>query len=401
MDGGAVIPTSNPLPLSYAPPRPLSRLLFIDNLRAAMIVLVVTIHAAVTYSGVGSWYYTENNSADVDRPSLLLFLIYETHIQAFFMGLLFLVAGYFTPAAYDRKGARRFIADRAVRLGGPTVLYALLIHPLLVYGLTKAQSRQHSTLAGFYLDYFERLGFLSGTGPLWFAAALLVFSIAYAGFRLASHNPSPRPTLHVPSTPALFPLGLIIAVTSFLIRVRQPIGSSVLNMQLCFFAQYVILFCAGTVAYRHDALTAIPRRRGFSWLIAALLLGPPLWAATLCLGGLFTTGLDPFAGGWHWQSAAYATWESLFCVFVSGGLITLFREKLNRQGPFARYLSANAFAVYVFHAPVLVAIALAMRSLHAPPLLKFVLLSSLGLAASFLLSSLVLRRIPPLRRLLV
>jgi surface polysaccharide O-acyltransferase-like enzyme len=349
---------------------------------------------------MGSWYYTEKRSADVDKPSLLFFLFYETHVQAFFMGLLFFVAGYFTPGAFDRKGARRFAADRALRLGGPTLLYVFLIHPPLVYCLIRAQGRQPSGFGEFYAHYIARLGFLSGTGPLWFAAALLIFSIVYALVRSVAKDTVPAGGATAPTSMTLLALGLGIAVLTFLVRVVQPIGTSVLNMQLCFFAQYVMLFCAGTIAYRRNALLAIPTRRGYTWLATALLLGPPLWAATLYLGGLFSAGLDPFAGGWHWQNAAYALWESLFCVFVSGGLITLFREKLNRQGLFARYLSANAFAVYVFHAPVLVALAWWTRGVHAPPLLKFALLSALGLAATLLLSSLLLRRIPLLRRLM-
>jgi peptidoglycan/LPS O-acetylase OafA/YrhL len=35
---------------------PRERLLYIDNLRLLVIVLVVTIHLAVTVSGFGSWY---------------------------------------------------------------------------------------------------------------------------------------------------------------------------------------------------------------------------------------------------------------------------------------------------------------------------------------------------------
>lgn len=33
------------------------RLLFIDNLRWLMIILVVIMHLNVTYSSLGSWYY--------------------------------------------------------------------------------------------------------------------------------------------------------------------------------------------------------------------------------------------------------------------------------------------------------------------------------------------------------
>src|SRR6266702_6085598 len=86
------------------------RLDFVDNLRWAMIVLVVSMHAAVTYSHLGSWYFMED-----PKPGLMLtvvFATYQTFLQAFFMGLLFLIAGYFVPGTFDRKGFRDFLRDR-------------------------------------------------------------------------------------------------------------------------------------------------------------------------------------------------------------------------------------------------------------------------------------------------
>ena len=61
-----------------------------DNLRWLMIVLVLSMHAAVTYSHLGSWYFMED-----PKPGLLLtvlFATYQTFLQAFFMGLLFFSA---------------------------------------------------------------------------------------------------------------------------------------------------------------------------------------------------------------------------------------------------------------------------------------------------------------------
>ncbi len=33
------------------------KLLFINNLRIALIVLIVMLHISITYGGSGSWYY--------------------------------------------------------------------------------------------------------------------------------------------------------------------------------------------------------------------------------------------------------------------------------------------------------------------------------------------------------
>ena len=61
-----------------------------DHLRGGVVALVVILHAAVTCSGIGGWYYHE--PAKLGTVSRVAFLAYELHLQAFFMGLLFLVA---------------------------------------------------------------------------------------------------------------------------------------------------------------------------------------------------------------------------------------------------------------------------------------------------------------------
>ena len=85
-----------------------ARLAYIDNLRWTVIAMVVLMHACVTYSGMGSWFYVERTTQDI--ASTLVFGIYQSFAQAFFMGLLFFLAGTLVPAAYDRKGFLRFVA---------------------------------------------------------------------------------------------------------------------------------------------------------------------------------------------------------------------------------------------------------------------------------------------------
>ncbi len=84
------------------------RMLFIDNLKSLIIALAVLMHAAVTYSGMGSWYYKEQPEQGL--VSFLFFFVFQTFSQAYFMGLMFLLAGYFASASYDRKGFNTFIS---------------------------------------------------------------------------------------------------------------------------------------------------------------------------------------------------------------------------------------------------------------------------------------------------
>ena len=97
-----------------------SRLLFIDNIRWSMILLVLSMHACDTYSPFGNWYYVDRQKAGLGTT--IFFGAYQSFLQAFFMAVLFFVAGYFSAAPYDRKGFSRFVRDRVVRLGLPTLL---------------------------------------------------------------------------------------------------------------------------------------------------------------------------------------------------------------------------------------------------------------------------------------
>ena len=81
-----------------------TRLLFIDNIRWSMIILVLSMHASDTYSPFGNWY-------NVDRPKggpesgfgpEICFGVYPSVPQAFFMALPFFIPGYCSADAYDR-----------------------------------------------------------------------------------------------------------------------------------------------------------------------------------------------------------------------------------------------------------------------------------------------------------
>ncbi len=60
-------------------------------------------------------------------------------------------------------------------------------------------------------------------------------------------------------------------------------------------------------------------------------------------------------------------------------------------------LGRRAYAIYCFHPPIVVAIAVALRPWEAPPLLKFVATGSLSCAVLYVACGLLLR-IPGLSR---
>src|ERR1019366_3667481 len=94
----------------------------IDHLRIVLTALVILHHAAIVYGGAGGWYWRQE--PDSSNPLLVFFNALN---QSYFMGFFFLLAGYYTPASYDRKGAWSFLADRLRRLGLPLLGYFFVL----------------------------------------------------------------------------------------------------------------------------------------------------------------------------------------------------------------------------------------------------------------------------------
>ena len=366
-----------------------ARLLYIDNLRVFTIALVVLQHAAVTYSGLGSWYYKESGA--LGQLEFLFFGLGQSHAQAFFMSLFFLVAGYFVPASFARKGPRGFLLDRLFRLGVPLLVYVFLLHPLLVKIL-----KPELNVGSYILWGLRSFDIRSWTGPLWFVEALLIFTIAAMPFLHRLRRPSTPPAAGIPAT-TIWLLVALVTAAAFAIRLVFPIGTSFANLQLCYFAAYVAAFVVGVLAGARSWLERISYRSAMRWLLASFALGLPLWLCAVVAGGALE-GRHDIDGGPNLGAFLYALWESFFCVAFIVALIGIAREKLNFQKPWMRFLADNTFGVYVFHAIVLVIVSLALKPLALSTIPKFALVSLLALAGSFLVAWAV-RQIPPLRRL--
>lgn len=365
------------------------RLLYIDNIRLLVITFVVMHHLAVTYSGFGSWYYID--AVNLTTASTIWFAFYLSFQQAYFLGLLFMVSGYFVAGSYDRKGFGRFVGGRFRRLIIPTLIYMVAITPFIEY----------VELGNPYTG-FDLVGFLSGTGVMWLAVALFGFSLVYAVVRLAARRRVlvSGGTQLEPTFARAVALILIISVSAFLIRIVQPIGTSILNMQLCYFASYIALFIVGIAAYRNNLFARISYRTGKRWLIGGIVLGFLAWLA-LIIAATLSGNTAALMGGLTWQSAGFSVWESFVAVAMSIGLIALFREKINCQNTLVKKLSDNSFAVYMFHPPIIVPVTL----LFTPfivfyPVAKWLLLCVICVPLCYAMTHFVFRKVPLLKEVL-
>ena len=182
-------------------------------------------------------------------------------------------------------------------------------------------------------------------------------------------------------------------------RIVQPIGTDILNFQLCYFSSYIVLFILGIIAYRNNLFAKISYRTGKRWLISAIALGFLAWFVLVAVATANGTTVA-LEGGLTWQSAAFSLWESFVAVAMSIGLIAVFREKFNHQSKLVKTLSDNSFAVYMFHPMIIIPVTLLFGTVALYPIVKWLLLCVICIRLCFAAAHFVFRRIPLLKNIL-
>jgi peptidoglycan/LPS O-acetylase OafA/YrhL len=390
-------PALQPAPAPAAAPAPV-RLAHLANVRSLVMLLVLGTHSAVTYSGMGRWYRVEGRPDLLDPVSRALFGLQLTFMQAWFMGILFFLAAAFAARSLSSRGARAFVRERLLRLGAPLLLYVFVMEPLIAWWFVE-NGRWHRELSlpRLWAGYVGGGRFVSGTGPLWFAEALLGFCLLYAAFRAvrpSKGGPARPPEAAAPRTRTLLLLVALIGAAAFAIRLVMPMGTAVGNLQLPFFASYVVLFALGIHAGETGWLTQLPEAQGLRWFRAALWGGIPAWLVLMVLGSA-RTGRIPIEGGLHWQALAYAFWEAFVAVAMSIGLLAFARRSLAADTRLTRWLADTSFGVYFLHPPVLIGITVLLAPVAWPMLAKHAAVWPLAYLAS-LAAAEVARRVPGL-----
>jgi len=320
------------------------------------------------------------------------------------MGLFFLIAGYFTPGSYDRKGAASFLRGRLLRLGIPLLLYDLLVDPLVVY----IASGHHESIWSFYGPYLLQARTI-GPGVAWFIATLLIFNLLYAAWRWLGKKLTRTGTrsADLPNYKAI--LGFIIALglAIFVVRIWLPIkleGLPTWWVQLFnipggggFLPQYISFFVLGCTASRHNWFVALTPKMGRDWSLIALVV--IIGIIPFILLGI-AAGMQPadYLGGFHWQALLEAECEAFLDVGLCIGALVLFHQCWNRQGGLTKALADSAYAVYLISSLLIVSVAQVFSTEALYPLLKFIIVLLLVLPLSFLVG-LILHKIPVANRI--
>lgn len=367
-----------------------SRLAFADNLKVALVAGVIVAHSTMAWTGLGGWVFDELPAREPVLSLLRMALVVGV---LFGMPLFFMVAGTFTPASLQRKGLRRFAADRTVRLLVPMAFFILAFTPPIEY--------VDPGNAGWSRGYWAFVPHIwwqwpPPPGPTWFLGVLLVFSLTYALQRTMwprrTSGPVPLRVWQLVAAAAT------VTAASYLLRLAVPFGEERWHIAVAQAPGWIVGFTLGVLAgergWSQSLEPGLARRiRQVAW---AAIVG-----CTVLVGIGVATGINPevFAGGGTWQSMAFATVEGVIVVSVSLWLVDLFRRRFNHQSMLARELSRAAYAAFLVHQIVLVGLVLASRQMPWPPELKCLAVSVLGVTFSFGLG-VALVRLPGVARVL-
>lgn len=373
------------------------RLDFLDNLKWFLTMLVIAHHSAIAFGASGDWYYVVPPPEGSLGPRILT--VYVAIQQAFFMSLFFAISSYFLVPSFDRKGARRFLLDRAKRLGIPLVFYFFVLNPTLVYMTLRFQ---HRTDASWPTFMAERALSTTGVGPLWFVQTLLLFAVIYAAIRWLRPPPNPpRTPQSLPSATRILGFVVVLTVTTFIVRLFFPVGVEVFGLQIAEYPLYVGLFLLGVRAFRGYWLDRLDADATRPWTIAACVA-----IAVLALRILTddpaegaTSAVASVRGDFELDAFLYAIFQVLVCVGLCFFFLRLFRARWNHSRPLSRNLTRAAYTAYIIHPFFVVAGTALVAPLPGGPLLHFAMLVPLAITTTFAASH-VLRQLPGLRAIL-
>ena len=339
----------------------MKRLYYLDNLKVCLTVLVIMHHAGQAYGNGGGWAYTPSNPAEF-MPWIWHF--FSTN-AAFFMGLYFFISGYFVPRSFDKQGSKQFVHKKLLRLGVPLLFMGSII----------------SILSG-----------KPEIGHMWFVESLLVFCLIYALIRQWV-RPINEACNSKPTIIGLLVVALLMGVGSYFIRQVSPqdhwiwpFGIIPLPIEPAHYLQYIMMFVLGILAYRFQWLDKMSNSVG----LTALLIG-----IALAIGNYLRDGGPWDAFVWQW----FGIYESLMCVFISFGLIWLFRESVSTTSRLWQWCAAQSYGADVFHLLLMIVLQNAMDSIWMGAFGKFMFIGVVTTVLSFLLTWMV-KRIPGFKKVL-
>jgi peptidoglycan/LPS O-acetylase OafA/YrhL len=340
-----------------------SRLYSLDALRAAMMLLGVVIHTAVTYMP-----YPSPVKTFTARHTATGFMFVVNFIHIFRMEVFFIVAGYFGALLYHKKGSAYLLTNRFYKILLPLIAALLILYPIMYFATS------YSTLAiAGNKDAFDLTieKFKSGQWlpfrliHLWFLYDLLIFTFVMICYEIAVKFIPPlqrfvnkwiglvlqKPVIRILVTSLLFLLGLFF-------NKEYALHTNVsfwIDWRMIY--TYLIFFGGGWFIYNTNSMAS------FQWKPwPQLILGTALFLLGTYLE-YFRNNEPPLL----WMQLIYA-----FCaILLTFGMIAVFLKSFDKHSKLTAYCMDAAYYVYLIHVPFAMLIPGLLTNLELPATIEF------------------------------
>lgn len=351
-----------------------NRFYYLDNLKILLTFLVIAHHSSQAYGPTGGQWVYHNSGGNAD--GLGNFMAVNA---SFFMGLFFMISGYFIPQSYKGKKTGEFIAQKFKRLMLPVLFILIVIVPVYFYLADNFNSENHLGFIDYYINIYWGTGIFSYEHG-WYIVNLLMYSLVYAVVMIFLKTKEIKLFRNFKTSYILL-LAALVVILSFFVRMIFPIDTWIdlfgfIGMEPAHVTQYVLFFIFGILAYKNKYFEKIPKKTGFITLSAGLFMALIIYLSDFS----FMSKIIPFI----WKSWAF--YESFMAVFISIGLIVAFREYFNKSNAFLKALAHNAFGAYIVHNLFVVSFQLFFDDVYIGASLKFISVSALSIISSFMIS---------------
>lgn len=334
----------------------------LSNLRAMVIIIVVTFHSALAYLASQPLHPFPFDAAPyrwiafpiIDKERWFGFDLFCAWQDISLMSLMFFLAGLFAPASLARKGSLVYLGDRWWRIAVPFLFAVALLSPLAYFASYRATAADTSMTA--FWQHWRALP-MWPSGPQWFLWQLFLLNALAAGvYAIAPRSLAAlaRFAERFDDRPLSFVVGLVVA--SFAAYVPLAMAFSAwdwtylgpFSFQLSRPLHYIVYFFAGfaidSYGYHHGILRYDgPLVRRWPLLLMAAIVSFGAW------GGLtFLTLPD-----WNASPVAYRVLAaSAFPIACASGVLCLLATSLRlmrRRDRILDTLSVHAYGIYLVH----------------------------------------------------
>ncbi len=348
---------------------------FLDNLRTAIVFLVVLYHAGGVYEATGMWAsFWIVDDPSTNTVSGLTGLV----LDIFLMPTLFFVSGYFVPASLRNRSRWIFLRTKFRRLMLPWIVAVLVLIPLykVMFLLSRGLPQQSWTT---YFHFSN--GFISQSW-LWFLPVLFAFNVLYVlGSMVRMRVPNVTLKGAVIGT---FVVGFAYSAGMDLLGFRGWTLTPFIDFQHERVLIYLMFFLVGTLCSTQRAFDGRPRGtvlynivNSTAWIPITVYIFFLIFPVVFNPGGFVFSRIVDRTIVW------FCFHLSLLCLVY--GVVQTFWRYLDRPGPIWSELNPSAYHVYIIHVIVLGLIAMLLLNTAMPSVLKhFILAASTYVACNLI-----------------